>query len=71
MKTELVSQYKNALRMLANVIELCPEKLWDDTVNYGHLLADGISYAFLYRAVPMNMPTALHHGKSMRRIITV
>lgn len=34
MKKELVSQYKNALRMLANVIDLCPEKLWDDAANY-------------------------------------
>jgi len=34
MKKELVSQYKAGLRMLANAIELCPDKLWDDAVNY-------------------------------------
>jgi hypothetical protein len=34
MKKELISQYKNALRMLANTIGLCPKKLWDDAINY-------------------------------------
>ena len=51
MKKELVSQYKNALRILANVIELCPEKLWDDAVNYENAYWRIVYHTLFYTAL--------------------
>jgi hypothetical protein len=40
MKAALISQYKAGLKMLAEVIERCPDRLWDDD-----------SYASAYRRI--------------------
>jgi len=51
MKKELISQYKKALRMLANVIELCPEKLWDDAANYENTYWRIVYHTLFYTAL--------------------
>jgi len=51
MKEEIISQYNNALHMLANVIELCPESLWNDDVNYENTYWRIVYHTLFYTAL--------------------
>jgi hypothetical protein len=51
MKKELEEQYISALKMLDNVITLCPEKLWDDAVNYENTYWRIVYHTLFYTAL--------------------
>jgi len=67
MQNELISQFKSALQMLQNNIEICPDALWNDasyTNIYWQIVYHTLHYTRLYLSTSEEtfIPWAEHHA---------
>ena len=67
MQKELISQFKSALQMLQNNIEICPDALWNDasyTNIYWQIVYHTLHYTRLYLSTSEEtfIPWAEHHA---------
>lgn len=67
MQKELISQFKSALQMLQNNIEICPDALWNDasyTNIYWQIVYHTLHYTRLYLSTSQEtfIPWAEHHA---------
>ena len=71
MQKELISQFKSALQMLQNNIEICPDALWNDasyTNIYWQIVYHTLHYTRLYLSSGEEtfIPWAKHHANVHR-----
>jgi hypothetical protein len=66
MKNEIISQYKASLKMLKDVVNKCPDNLWDNNEHensYWRIVYHALFYTSLYLSKSINTFTAWKNHK--------